>query len=178
MVMFKNVVVARGSFMDCYSPFLKYWILLWTRLRACKWAHPAVVSPLMPTWQETGVVRVSVAGLGVSSSVQKAGIDQWQPAKPSRQRSLPRWNQLRRRRGGGSCCGVRDMRVCVCDVSEKEGLFVLGGWHRSCWRFKLSWVTPSLCAPRRSDSVDAPDLQPLASLMINSTQSIITVSPV
>lgn len=70
-----------------------------------------------------------------SSSVQKAGIDQWQPAKPCRQRSLPRWNQLRSWRGGGIWCGVRDMWVCVCDVSEEGGLFVLGSWHRSCWRF-------------------------------------------
>lgn len=63
--------------MDRYCPFLKYWILLWTRLtgaseQECASEHSAAVSPHI----ETGAVRVSVAGLGVSSSVQTAGIDQ------------------------------------------------------------------------------------------------------
>ncbi len=167
MAMFKNVVVQCGSFMDCCCPFLRYWILLWTRLTGAS-EHSAVVSPHMPTWQETGAIRISAAGLGVSSSVQTAGIDQWQPAKPSRQRSPPGWNQVRGWRGGCSCCGVRDMWVCVCDVSEKQRVFVFSSWHRSCWRFKLNRVAPSLCTSRRSDSVDAPDLQLLTSLMINS----------
>lgn len=107
----------------------------------------AVVFPHMSTSQETGAVHISAAPAGVSSSVQTAGIDQWQPAKPSRQRSLPWWNQPKwGRRGVGSRCCVRDMRVCVCDVSEEEGVFVFGSRHRSCWRFKLNRVGLSLCS--------------------------------
>lgn len=128
----------------------KCWILLWTRLTGAS-DHSAVVSPRMPAWQESGAVRISAARLGVSSSVQAAGIDQWQPAKPCRQRSPPRRNQPRDG-GAGVAAVAGEISECVFAMCQRgRECLCSGSWHRSCWR--ASSLTELPCHSAHPDAL-------------------------
>lgn len=102
--------------------FLEFWILFWTRLtgitaQASKWAPGC---RFHRTCQLDSNLELYVY-LCLGWECLPVWIDQWQPAKPSRQRSLPRWNKPSDG-GVGIAAVLWDMRVFAMCRRRRECL--------------------------------------------------------
>lgn len=151
MVMFQNLVRQCSSFMDCYCHFSKILNIALDKANSSR----LLFSSRTPTWQEIRAIRISAAGLGVSFSVQTAGIYQWQQSQ-AQQTEVTAWVKSTEKVEGWH--GRHRLWMWVCGVSGKEGAFVLVCVADAEDADVSRSTALSLWTHRHSNSVDAPDL--------------------